>query len=186
MKPIEELRTEHRAIESSLSILGALCDRIEQENLLANPEHIDGLIEFFQVFVDQCHHGKEETQLFPALEAQGMPKENSPIAVMLTEHEAGRAFVRDMAVSMGQYREGNSEALMRLVHNARSYIDLLVNHIRKEDGVLFPMADQRLSEETGRRMAAEFDRIEREEVGEGRHEAFHSMLEKLGEFYARA
>jgi hemerythrin-like domain-containing protein len=186
MNPIEELKTEHRAIESSLKILSAICDRIEQENLLSNPEHIDGLIDFFRTFVDQCHHGKEETQLFPALEARGVEREGGPIGVMLTEHEAGRAFVRDMAVSMGQYREGNSEALMRLVHNARSYIDLLVNHIQKEDGVLFPMADQRLSEETGRRLADAFDRIEREEVGEGRHEAFHSMLEKLGEFYARA
>lgn len=186
MKPIEELKTEHRAIESSLKILGAICDRVEEENLLASPEHIDGLIEFFRVFADQCHHGKEETQLFPALEARGVERENGPIGVMLTEHEAGRAFVRDMAVSMGQFREGNTEALMRLVHNARSYIDLLANHIQKEDNVLFPMANDRISDEEANRMAAEFDRIEREEVGEGRHEEFHSMLERLGEFYVRA
>ncbi len=68
MKPIEELKTEHRAIESSLKILGAICDRVEEENLLASPEHIDGLIGFFRVFADQCHHGKEETQLFAAYE----------------------------------------------------------------------------------------------------------------------
>lgn len=186
MNPIEELQTEHRAIESSLKILSAICDRIEQENILANPEHIDGLIDFFRTFADQCHHGKEETQLFPALEARGVQRDGGPIGVMLTEHEAGRAFVRDMAVSMSQYREGNSEALMRLVHNARSYIDLLVNHIRKEDGVLFPMADQKLTEETQQRIAAGFDRIEREEIGEGRHDEYHDMLERLGELYGSA
>ena len=186
MKPIEELMTEHRAIESSLKILGAVCDRIEDENRLSNPEHIDALIEFFRVFADQCHHGKEETQLFPALEAHGVAREKGPIGVMLTEHEAGRAFVRDMAVSMDQFRQGNTEALMRLIHNARSYIDLLTNHIQKEDNVLFPMADGRLSEEEAARMASEFDRIEKEEVGEGRHEEFHAMLEKLSEFYVRA
>ncbi len=185
MKPIEELQTEHRAIESSLKILSAICDRIERENLLTNPEHIDGLIDFFRVFVDQCHHRKEETQLFPALESRGMPGEENPIKIMLTEHEAGRAFVRDMAVSMSQFREGNIEALMRLVHNGRSYINLLVNHIRKEDAVLFPLADDRLTEEENARMAAEFDRIEKEEVGEGRHEEFHAMLDRLGEFYVR-
>ncbi len=186
MKPIEELKTEHRAIETSLKILGAICDRVEEENLLASPEHIDGLIEFFSVFADRCHHSKEETQLFPALEARGVERENGPIGVMLTEHEAGRAFVRDMAVSMGQFREGNTEALMRLVHNARSYIDLLANHIQKEDNVLFPMANDRISDEEAIRMAAEFDRIEKEKIGEGRHEEFHSMLERLGEFYVRA
>jgi len=185
MKPIEELITEHRAVESSLKILGAICDRIEQENLLANPEHIDDLIDFFRIFVDQCHHGKEETQLFPALEAHGVAREGAPIGVMLTEHEAGRAFVRDMAVSMDQFRQGNAEALMRLVHNARSYIDLLVNHIQKEDNVLFFMAGDRLTEEDAARMASEFDRIEREEVGEGRHEQFHALLERLGETYVR-
>ncbi len=186
MKPIEELMTEHRAIESSLKILGAVCDRIEDENLLANPEHIDGLIEFFRVFADKCHHGKEETRLFPALETHGLEREKGPIGVMLAEHEAGRAFVRDMAVSMDQFRQGNTEALMRLVHNARSYIDLLANHIQKEDNVLFPMADGRLTEEEAARLADQFERIEREEIGEGRHEEFHNMLEKLGEFYVRA
>jgi hemerythrin-like domain-containing protein len=185
MNPIEELMTEHRAVESSLKILGAICDRIERENLLANPEHIDGLIDFFRIFVDQCHHGKEETQLFPALEARGVSRKEGPIGVMLTEHEAGRAFVRDMAVSMDQFRQGNAEALMRLVHNARSCIHLLVNHIQKEDQILFPMAGERLSEEDARRLAIQFDRIEREEVGEGRHEQFHAMLERLEEAYLR-
>ena len=49
------------------------------------PEHLDQLFEFFGVFVDRCHHGKEEALLFPALEAVGIGNNGGPIGVMLRE-----------------------------------------------------------------------------------------------------
>jgi hemerythrin-like domain-containing protein len=35
-------------------------------------------MEFLTVFVDKCHHGKEEEFLFPALEAAGIAREGGP------------------------------------------------------------------------------------------------------------
>jgi hemerythrin-like domain-containing protein len=45
-------------------------------------------VDFIMNFIDRCHHhAKEEHGLFGALEATGMPRENSAIGTMLREHE---------------------------------------------------------------------------------------------------
>jgi hemerythrin-like domain-containing protein len=61
------LKEEHGGIEVMLGILEKVCDLL-QEGGYPESEHIDGILDFLQVFVDTCHHGKEEEVLFPALE----------------------------------------------------------------------------------------------------------------------
>lgn len=45
--------------------------------------------------------------------------------------------------------------------------------------MLFPMADEMLSPEGQKRVLDGFDRVERKESGEGAHEKFHALAEKL-------
>jgi hemerythrin-like domain-containing protein len=91
---------------------------------------------------DACHHGKEEDLLFPELEAAGLPRNQGPIAVMLYEHQQGRAFAQQMADALAPARQGDEPALAALQKAARGYIDLIRGHILKEDRILFEMADQ--------------------------------------------
>jgi hemerythrin-like domain-containing protein len=99
-------------------------------------------VTFIRLFADACHHGKEEDLLFPELEKSGMPHEEGPIAVMLHEHQQGRAFARRMADALPDARKGDAEARATLRHAAGGYVDLIRGHIMKEDHVLFQMADQ--------------------------------------------
>lgn len=184
MNPIEELKTEHRAVEESLRILAGICTRIEKQGGIPEPAHIEQLIEFFAVFVDTCHHGKEEELLFPALEAQGVSRQGGPIGVMLAEHVAGRDHIQGMRRALADYHRGGKTAAADFVQHARSYMDLLRQHIAKEDNVLFQIADQRLPAEIKDGLMKGFERIEEEKVGAGRHEAFHRMLEELGRLYS--
>jgi hemerythrin-like domain-containing protein len=183
MNPIEELKTEHRAVEESLRILAGICTVIEGRGEIVEPAHIDQLLEFFSVFVDTCHHGKEEALLFPALEAQGVSRQGGPIGVMLAEHVAGRGHIQDMRRALADHSSGRKAAASDFVRHARSYIGLLQEHIAKEDQVLFQIADQRLSAARKNELAKGFERIEEEKVGHGRHEAFHRMLTELGKIY---
>ena len=48
--------------------------------------HLNQILTFFKVFIDKCHHGKEEIFFFPAFEAAGIPNEGGPIGVMIEEH----------------------------------------------------------------------------------------------------
>ena len=69
-------------------------------------KHVDHLLEFFTVFVDKCHHGKEEELLFPALEQIGVERDKGPIGVMLKEHQQGREYVQKMKAAISQIKDG--------------------------------------------------------------------------------
>ena len=51
------------------------------------------------------------------------------------------------------------------------------------DSVLFPMADQLISGDVAARLAEQFAEIEQERVGNGKHEAYHTMLHNLKDRY---
>ncbi|MHC1718338.1 MAG: hemerythrin domain-containing protein [Acidaminococcaceae bacterium] len=182
MKPTDVLKEEHQGVKLSLRILEQLCKKINEgkpdEKAILITEFTK-LLEFFKVFVDKCHHSKEEDVLFPALLDAGLPKQGGPIQVMLAEHDIGRKLVAEMAVALNDLKEDLPNAETRLVHAADNYRELLKNHIAKEDEVLYPMADTRISAFVQQGMIEEFEDIESEKIGQGAHEEFHKML---GEF----
>jgi hemerythrin-like domain-containing protein len=179
MNPIEDLKNEHEAVRLTLKILDRITAGMAGEGTQRHPEHLDQLFEFFGVFVDQCHHGKEEALLFPALEAVGVGNNGGPIGVMLREHDQGRDLVAKMKRALADYRAGDTSAAGRLRKHAEAYIDLLTQHIEKENRVLFPLAAQHLSAGALADMMTGFDDIETRRIGPGRHAAFHRMLDDL-------
>jgi len=174
MRPTDDLKNEHEAVQVLLGILDKVSERLESSGAVPT-EHLDQMLDFLRGFVDKCHHGKEEAALFPAMEAAGVPREGGPIGVMLAEHEMGRGFVRQMAAA------GSDGAAF--ARAGRGYIALLTQHIHKENNVLFPMADKVLSAATQHRLEGEFGTIEETVVGHGKHEQYHAMLHHLKEFY---
>lgn len=183
MRATEQLMQEHRAIETMLNILESVCRELEAGEAV-NAEHLDRILEFIRVFADQCHHGKEEDLLFPAMEMAGIPREGGPIGVMLIEHTHGREYVRGMSGAVSRYKAGEKGAVSDFVANARGYIALLRQHINKEDNILYRMADMHLSVEKQEELLEQFEQVERERIGPGKHEVFHKLLEQLGKVYA--
>ena len=183
MDPIKDLTEEHEAVRLTLHVLEKISTDIDRSRKIANSDHIDALLEFFRVFVDKCHHGKEEKLLFPALEEVGVGKEGGPIGVMLDEHRQGRELVEAMTAAMTQYHQGEATAAARFSEAAKAYIDLLKRHIEKENNVLFSIAERHLSKDTLSELKKGFDRLETDEIGVGRHAEFHRMLERLQKVY---
>lgn len=182
MDAIRQLKEEHRGALLMLDILESVCRRLE-EGRHVDLSHPDRILDFLKGFVDICHHAKEEECFFPALEEAGLSRESGPIRVMLMEHEEGRVRIREMKKALAALRGGDLSAARSFAENARAYGGLLRSHIRKEDDVLFPMAEERLSPEKWEELAAMFDKVEEERVGPGRHEAYHAMMEELKALY---
>jgi hemerythrin-like domain-containing protein len=185
MKPTEELAAEHKAVLVALQIL----EKVETA-LAANDgqaaEDLGQLLDFLKVFVDRCHHGKEEDVLFPEMERRGVPRAGGPIGVMLMEHEVGRGHVRAMSDGLDRLRRGEARAAGAILEHARGYRELLQAHIHKENNILFPMADRLVPDEAAATLLEQFEAIERDRVGEGRHEAYHAMLHTLKDRYGLA
>jgi hemerythrin-like domain-containing protein len=182
MQAIEELKAEHQGVLRVLLIMEALV-RLLEMGRVPERRHLEEVLEFLGVFVDRCHHGKEEDHLFPALERSGVPRQGGPIGVMLAEHEQGRGLVRSMGQALARLDAQRSEAGAELVLAARQYIGLLRQHIHKEEDVLFVMAEAKLSAEVLAGLAKAFEELERERIGPGRHEAFHAMIQRLSDTY---
>lgn len=176
MRSTEILMTEHKAVLLSLLILEEAGAALASGNAEAGKD-LEQLLDFFRGFVDHCHHSKEEVILFPELVRRGVPQEGGPIGVMLSEHESGRDHVRRIQAFLDT---GAADQVLPVI---RSYRALLEAHIQKEDKVLFPMADRLLDTARSEELVQDFDRIELEHVGEGKHEAYHQMLHALRDRY---
>ncbi|MGB9939120.1 hemerythrin domain-containing protein [Methanosarcina sp.] len=182
MKPTDDLREEHKAVKLMLEILDGICTNIESGRSVKQ-EYLDGLVEFMRIFVDKCHHTKEELYLFPEMEKAGISGSRELIISLKKEHEQGRQHVNRIEEAVSG-KEGN-RGLPAIVENSRAYIQLLTPHIEKENNKLFPMADTYLSETTQNDLLEHFEAVETEIIGPGKHEEFHRWLHTLGERYKK-
>lgn len=171
------LRKEHDAILKMLDATEEVIRRIDAGGKI-KPETLNNLIEFFRLFADKCHHGKEEDLHFPLLESRGTARVAGPTGVMLHEHEVGRALVREMAVA-AEACSRCENAQPQWARAARGYVDLLRQHISKENNILFVMAEKLLTAEEQEHLAAEFDKAEIEKMGAGTHERLHARMDEL-------
>ena len=178
MKPTEILRHEHQIV---LAVLDA-ADREVQEMQAkgaVDVGKITRIVDFLRVFVDKCHHGKEERALFPKLIARGMPLETGPIAVMLHEHTLGREGVAAVAGALQRVSAGDGAATAQLAEHLCGYTKLLREHIDKENSVLFVFADKILTPADQEELEKAFESIETGEIGEGVHEQYHQFAHEL-------
>ena len=178
MKPSDILSGEHRVIERVLDCLEKMAEHAEGSGEV-EAEPARKAVDFLRNFADRCHHGKEETHFFPAMEAKGFPREGGPTGVMLYEHELGRSRVARMDEAIVEAQAGGGAAVGRFAEHARAFIALLRNHIEKEDHCLFQMAKEAFSESEQNQLLEAFRRVESEHIGVGVHEHYLRVAEEL-------
>lgn len=183
MNPTAILTNEHKVIELALDILEELTLRAIRKKDL----HLDDareLVSFFQEFADKRHHGKEETHLFTWMEEHGFSRDGGPTGVMINEHAQGRSFIRGLDASLVNAANGNMDnAIKTFATQAVGYLNLLRNHIQKEDSCLFPMADKAMTEADQKEMLEKFQKTEVEDIGPGIHEKWLVIVKRLAEKY---
>jgi hemerythrin-like domain-containing protein len=182
MKPTELLMKEHEAIKQMLQIVNKICYKLQSGDLV-DTSHLVQIVDFIKNFADKCHHGKEEDILFETMGEVGFAKEVGPISVMLSEHIMGRELVKGLSDAVDLYKKGDKNAVSTIIGNARKYSALLDQHIDKENNILYPMADARLSQEQQNNMLKEFEKFEQEKMDPGKHEEFHKTLNDLSAIY---
>ena len=178
MKATEILMSEHRVIERVIATLEEAANRLSAGQAVRPGLFIDAA-DFIKGFADGCHHRKEEGVLFTTMNAYGVAVQGGPIGVMLSDHEQGRIFTRGMRQAAEALQAGDASARDEIVANARGYASLLRNHILKEDHVLFQLADQVIPADQQDAVYEGFEQVEHEETGEGVHEKYLALAEKL-------
>lgn len=145
--PMKMLVNEHKLIKRLLVVLPAMIRGLDLGAEEGRQVALSG-VDFIRSFADRYHHAKEEDILFKCFD------ENLDILkVMLEDHEAGRAHVRAVLDAVrSQDTAAAGEHLM-------AYRELLTEHIKKEDEVLYPWLDRQLSDAQVGRLFAAFNEV---------------------------
>lgn len=170
------LRQEHQTIKGALGFAERIAAKINRDEETP-PEDVAKLMEFIRLFVEQCHHSKEEEILFPLLEKKGIPADGGPLGVMLMEHDRARGLIDDLGITAGNALGQHSAK--RWMRAAWEYSDLMFEHFYKEEEILFKMADRVLSLDEQAAVAGQFKKLESEKIGEGKYEQLRAMMEEL-------
>lgn len=152
VRSIKLLREEHDQILRFLDLL----ERASIELQNSDPG-TDGFkrwaVDFIVNYADHNHHGKEEDCLFPLLEQRGIPNQGGPIGMMLHEHSTGRQWVQRMRDTV----EHNEAMNLEFANAAAKYVELLRQHIGKENDILYPMGMQAMNEEDDAHLLSQFN-----------------------------
>ncbi len=131
------LKEEHQTILKAISLFQDTAQQGDAKLL----EKGEAIIDFIQNFADRYHHRKEEEILFRELDKPGVLGHCNPLPQMLHEHEQGRKCVQGMIKALSEQDAASFQASLQ------EYGGILQEHIFKEDNILYPMAEEGLSEE---------------------------------------
>jgi hemerythrin-like domain-containing protein len=176
MDAIQILQTEHRTIERAIDALARFAKIVVAGG--GTPAELQQYVTFIREFADEAHHGKEEDVLFAALVDAGFPSRAGPVAVMLHEHELGRAQVRALD-ALSRKDAWTREDRDQVAELSSGYGELLRAHIQKEDCVLYPLAQQRLPPDALAKVDAECAALDARRRESGTTERLRTLAEGL-------
>lgn len=137
MKPIGMLMREHRLIEKMVDLL-----QDELVNLEEDPEidldFFDVDADFFRIYADQTHHGKEEDILFEELLKKKIsPDHRTMIGTLIREHEHARQVINSLVEGKEAYQRGDTGVLQDVKACIGELLVFYPEHIEKEDKSFF-------------------------------------------------
>jgi hemerythrin-like domain-containing protein len=142
MKPIGPLMWEHRLIERMVGLLGKELERATGRDGVSTG-FIEAAVDFFRVYADRTHHGKEEEILFKTLAGKQLSGEHRKIMnELIAEHQQAREMVGGLDRAGAAYQRGDAGALGEITAALRGLVTLYPKHIEKEDKhFFFPILD---------------------------------------------
>jgi hemerythrin-like domain-containing protein len=146
--PIKKLVEEHVLIKRLVALIPLIINTLDFNSEENKQLILDG-IDFIQSYADKYHHAKEEKILFNYFD------ENLTILKVIREdHEKARMHVR---VILEALKEGERDTI---IEHMNSYREILTEHIKKEDEILYPWIDRNLSITQIGNIFSKFDEID--------------------------
>jgi hemerythrin-like domain-containing protein len=166
---------EHRLIERMVRLLGK-----EWQNMKDTSNVETNLIsigtDFFRIYADRTHHGKEEDILFKKLSTKRLStEENEMMERLIQEHIWARQAITKLSVANNRYIHGDTEALKEMVYELEKIIKFYPLHIEKEDKHFFVPVMAYFSEAEQQAMLEEFWEFDRQLI----HEKYKKVVEEI-------
>ncbi|PIQ89234.1 MAG: hypothetical protein COV72_04090 [Candidatus Omnitrophica bacterium CG11_big_fil_rev_8_21_14_0_20_42_13] len=147
--PLKRLVDEHILIKKWIRLIPTVIKNIDIESESGRRLIIDGM-EFIKYYADGFHHAKEEDILFEYTD-----KNLDIIKAILQDHETARGHVRAI------FERLKTKDKESIIDHLNGYKDLLTEHIKKEDEILYPWIDRNLSTKQVGELFSKFDEAEK-------------------------
>ncbi len=137
MKPVGPLMIEHRLIERMVRLLGGGLQAMKTVAEV-NTELVVAGVDFFRMYADRTHHGKEEDILFEGLRDKALSdEERRMMQRLIQEHIWARQAVGKLSAANDRYLRGDTAALHTMIYELGKIVQFYPEHIEKEDKHFF-------------------------------------------------
>ena len=160
MKAIDVLARDHERIQVILALVEQGMHDLESSRR-ANTEAWFDLLQLCEAWIDRAHVLKEEEGLFPLLRSRGLGPEITVVAALMSQHQTGQAFLRQLRRAVERLAAGDASARHDVIVWARDYVELLREHMRIEDHYFYELADGSLTAADEAALLEKFERIDR-------------------------
>ena len=175
MMPIGPLMIEHRLIERMVDLLQEEIGAISETKVI-DMGFIEGAADFFTMYADRCHHGKEEDILFSDLAKKDLaPKHKEIMDELIQDHIFGRETVGNLLHATERYKVGDSDALDDIMDALKKLVKLYPLHIEKEDRHFFMPSMGYFSQEEKEAMLQECWEFDKKLI----HEKYRQVVERF-------
>ncbi|MGB8064913.1 MAG: hemerythrin domain-containing protein [Candidatus Sulfotelmatobacter sp.] len=157
-KSTQVLREEHRLIESAILAFTVIIKDLDAGAAL-NRRRVWEIAQSFKTYVGRCHHSKEDF-LLSMVRARGGSSAEYPFRTFYEEHRHIQSILSDLAKAAHEYLEALPGTPESLVSCLRNVVDFYPGHMWKAEHLLFPLADEVLSETDQGVLIQQFDWIE--------------------------
>lgn len=175
MNPVEVLMEEHRLIERVVALLGRIS---KQSNDLSESEtgFLTAVIDFFRMYADHTHHGKEEGILFRELDKKQLSAAHAEVMKsLISEHVYAREVTQRLSEAQFKFSGGNSDSVPEIRQCIKDLVTLYPFHIEKEETRFFHVSFEYLSLQEQQAMLEEFKEFDQSLV----HEKYQRIVETL-------
>jgi hemerythrin-like domain-containing protein len=167
---------EHRLIEQMIPLMQKEIQNIQASGR-ADAVFIEKAVDFFKVYADRTHHGKEEDILFKALKHKPLSGDLvNTMKELMDEHVIARTNVRAVLEAREEYLNGNEPSLSRILEGLTNLINLYPPHIEKEDKRFFFPVMSYFTDQEQDEMLRDFWEFDRKMI----HEKYQNVMEQLG------
>lgn len=147
---------EHRLIDRMIDMMKDEMDWIGEYRRV-DPIFIEAAVYFTRSFTDICHHGKEETIYFRALEKKPLTEELKKImSDLVQEHAFVRKTVDDIEQAKESYTRGEKDAHAKVIAALNIITIFYPQHLQKEEKHFFYQSMDYFSPEEKDKMLRDF------------------------------
>jgi len=176
--PIKKLVDEHVYIKKVIAAIPGIIKNLNLKTKEGRPpsggrQFVLDAVDFIRSYADKFHHAKEEDILFKYFD-----EKLDIVHVMLEDHTTGRNHIKAVLKAMDEHDKN------AVIEHLNGYRDLLTQHIKKEDEILYTWMDRNLTMAQIGEMFSKFNDVE-EKMGKSVPIKYEKFADSINEVVKR-